>query len=68
MIPEKKESTHTSPALADLFCTLDRFGQRPTAGYAPEELAAELIQVRHACDLLELEFAKLAGRFAYTDE
>jgi hypothetical protein len=34
----------------------------------PTEAAEELIQLRHACDLLELHFASLAAEFAATEE
>jgi hypothetical protein len=34
----------------------------------PTEMAEELIQLRHACDLLELHFAALAAEFAATEE
>src|SRR5438552_10505567 len=34
----------------------------------PAELGDDLVQLRHACDLLELEFAAQAAAFAATDE
>lgn len=34
----------------------------------PAEISAGLVRLRHACDLLELEFAALASQFADTDE
>src|SRR5207253_1501907 len=34
----------------------------------PAELGDDLVQLRHACDLLELEFAARAAAFAATDE
>jgi Domain of unknown function (DUF222)/HNH endonuclease len=40
---------------------IERFRQRPRANRPPEVLAAEMIQERHAIDLLELDFSENAG-------
>jgi hypothetical protein len=52
----------------DLIAAIQRFRQRPKANRTPEELAAELVEGRHAVDLLELDFSETAGCFVRTDE
>src|SRR4029077_3166692 len=42
--------------------------QRPKADRHPAELAAELKGIRHAQDLLELEFSATAAAFSKTEE
>src|SRR3981081_1386334 len=44
------------------------YRSRPLVELSGEQLGAELVALRHVVDLLEVEFAKLAGRFAETDE
>ncbi len=56
-----------SRQVSELFAALDRFCQRPKSGRAPEELAVELIELRRACDRLEMEFSETAASFAHTD-
>ena len=52
----------------DLFAAIQRFRQRPKAHRTPEELTAELIEERHAIDLLELDFSETSGAFVRTGE
>jgi hypothetical protein len=64
----------TEPALAtnshvgELLSAVDRFRQRPKANRQPAELAAELRGIRHAQDLLELEFSETTAAFSKTEE
>ena len=44
------------------------FCERPDAHLTPAQLGQELIELRHVCDLLELEFSVSAARFAATEE
>jgi hypothetical protein len=55
-------------AMAPLSVAIDVFCERPTAGRSPEDLAGELVHLRHQCDRLELEFSKTAAAFAATEE
>ncbi len=57
-----------SQQVGELFAALDRFCQRPKSGRTPEELAVELIELRRACDRLEIEFSETAASFARTGE
>ncbi len=57
-----------NPELDALVSAVDRFRERPKSHREPEELAAELRGIRHAQDLLELEFAETAARFSRTEE
>src|SRR3984893_11266536 len=41
---------------------------RPLLELSGAQLGEELVGLRHVVDLLEVEFAKLSGRFAETDE
>jgi hypothetical protein len=52
----------------ELFAAIQRFRQRPKANRIPEELTAELIEERHAIDLLELEFSETSAAFVRTGE
>jgi len=54
--------------LIDLLAAVDRLRESPPAECSAEEVGEQLIQLRYACDLLELEFATRAARFAATDE
>ena len=52
----------------DLLATALTFHQRPRTPLGGEQLGDELIALRRACDLLELEFSELAARFATTNQ
>jgi hypothetical protein len=54
--------------LTELLAAVRSFSERPHRHLSPGHLAQELIQLRHACDRLELEFSLSAARFAATDE
>jgi len=54
--------------LADVKAAIERFLRRARDGRTPEQIGEELIELRHVCDLLELEFSVEAARFAETDE
>ena len=56
------------PEMASLAGAIDRFCERRETTRSPEDLAGELIHLRHQCDRLELEFSKTAAVFAATDE
>ena len=51
-----------------LIRTIERFRSRRPSGSSPAVMAENLIHLRRACDLLELEFAARAAEFAATDE
>ena len=55
-------------AASELLTAAERYRSRPSAELDGARLGEELVQLRHVVDLLELEFAKLSGRFAETDE
>ena len=55
------------PELADLRASVDRYRSHPHHR-TPAELAADLQQLGHVRDLIELEFARLAAAFDKTDE
>jgi len=54
--------------IAELFPVVHAYSERLESVAAPEELATELIGLRHTIDLLELTFSKAAARFAATEE
>src|SRR6202171_3415674 len=54
--------------LTELLAAVRTFSERPDRHLSPGRLAQELIQRRHACDRLEVEFSLSAARFAATDE
>jgi hypothetical protein len=58
----------TSSQVAELLSAIDRFRQRPKTNRHPAELAAELKGIRHAQDLLELEFSETTAAFSKTEE
>src|SRR2546428_5968288 len=62
--PTVEAGTHR----AELLAAIDRFRQRPKTNRQPQELAAELKGIRHAGDLLELEFAETTAAFSKTEE
>ena len=49
-------------AAVDAFCARDR------SGLTSEEVGFEMVHLRHACDRLELDFSRMAGEFAATEE
>src|SRR5258708_32333254 len=51
-----------------LVAAIHRSSRRDKAGREGHELGAELIELRRACDLLEVEFSETAARFAATDQ
>ena len=51
-----------------LQAAVEGYRSRPLVELSGEQLGAELVGLRHLVDLLEVEFAKLASRFAETDE
>ena len=62
------DTTPMAPAMASLAVAIDRFCARDQSGQRPADLGCELIQLRHQCDRLELEFSQAAAAFAATDE
>src|SRR5260370_16996618 len=54
--------------MALVVVAIDRFCERRQEGRTPDEVTSELIQLRHQCDRLELEFSESAAAFAATDE
>ena len=57
-----------TPAASELIDAVERFRARPREGRDGSVLRAELMQLRYACDLLELEFADTAAEFNATDD
>ncbi|HYM50236.1 MAG TPA: DUF222 domain-containing protein [Candidatus Limnocylindrales bacterium] len=51
-----------------LFAAIGRFRSRDKARRQPADLAADLIRLRRACDLLELDFSETAAAFSATNE
>src|ERR1700738_3866714 len=51
-----------------LQAAIEGYRSRPLVELSGEQLGAEWVALRHQVDLLEVEFAKLASRFAETDE
>ena len=58
----------TNSHVGELLSAVDRFRQRPKTNRQPAELAAELRGIRHAQDLLELEFSETTAAFSKTEE
>jgi Domain of unknown function (DUF222) len=54
--------------ISELHLAIDAFCERDKVGRSGRVLAAELVQLRHACDRLELEFCETAADFAASDE
>src|ERR1700738_1051169 len=54
--------------LAEVLAAVERFRGRPLAPRAPRQIAEDLRRLRHAIDLMEIEFARGASEFAATDE
>jgi hypothetical protein len=55
-------------SLDDLIGLVERFCERRGPFRSGQQLARDLPRLRHACDLLELRFARDAADFAHTDE
>src|ERR1700738_2178223 len=55
-------------AASKLQAAVEGYRSRPLVEPSGEQLGAEMVALRHVVDLLEVEFAKLASRFAETDE
>ena len=55
-------------AASELQAAVERYRSRPLLEVSGAQLGVELVGLRHVVDLLEVEFAKLSGRFAETDE
>ena len=54
--------------MSELLAAAERYRSRPAVELDGSQLGEELVRLRHVVDLLEVEFAKLSGRFAATDE
>ena len=54
--------------MSDLVAAIDGFCGRRKLGRTGQALGIELIELRHACDRLELEFSGTAAHFAATSE
>ena len=61
-------SEDSSGPIASLLRAVEQLRGRDRGGRVPSQVAQELIDLRHASDLLELEFATVAAEFAATDE
>jgi hypothetical protein len=62
------EIAGAGPELGGLFESIQVFRRRLKVGRSGEALANELIRLRHAIDLLEVEFAGTAAAFCQTEE
>ena len=56
------------PEIGNLLTAIDAFCARSKVGRSGRVLATELVELRHACDRLELDFSETAADFAATDE
>jgi hypothetical protein len=54
--------------VSELLAAVERYRSRPPVELDGAQLGEQLVGLRHVIDLLEVEFAKLSGRFAETDE
>ena len=54
--------------MSELLAAVERYRSRPLVELDGAQIGAELVGLRHVVDLLEVEFARLSGRFADTDE
>ena len=54
--------------MSELHAAVEGYRSRPAVELSGAEIGAELVGLRHVVDLLEVEFARLSGRFADTDE
>jgi hypothetical protein len=55
-------------AASELLNAVERYRSRPSVELSGAQIGEELVRLRHVVDLLEVEFAKLSGRFAETKE
>src|ERR1700694_5923515 len=55
-------------AASELLLAAEHYRSRPLVELSGAQLGAQLIGLRHVVDLLEVELARLAGRFAEADE
>ena len=55
-------------AASELLLAVESYRSRPAVELSGAQIGEELVRLRHVVDLLEVEFAKLSGRFAETDE
>src|SRR5260221_7834383 len=55
-------------SLSVLLLAVERYRSRPPVELSGAQIGKELVQLRHVIDLVEVEFAKLSGRFAETSE
>ena len=62
------ESTPMGLEMALLTAAIDRFCERRKEGRTPDEVAIEMVHLRHQSDRLDLEFSEDAATFAATDE
>jgi hypothetical protein len=53
--------------LVELRAVAERLGAEPLVSRAPSELCEEMVHLRQTCNLLELEFSRVAAAFAATD-
>ena len=68
MAAEDLDEPHDELSLDDLIGLVERFCERRSPFRSGAQLARDLPRLRHACDLLELRFARDAAQFAHTDE
>src|ERR1700730_12423420 len=61
-------SIREGEAASELLAAVERYSSRPPIELSGAQIGEELVQLRHVADLVEVEFAKLSGRFAETDE
>ena len=54
--------------MSELHAAVEGYRSRPAVELSGAEIGAELVGLRHVVDLLEVEFARLSGRFADSDE
>jgi Domain of unknown function (DUF222)/HNH endonuclease len=55
-------------AASELLAAAEGYRLLPAVELSGGQIGEELVRLRHVADLIEVEFAKLAGRFAETDE
>src|SRR3979409_410963 len=55
-------------ATFELLAAVERYRSQPAVELSGAQLGEELVRLRHVVDLIEVDCAKLAGRFAETDE
>jgi len=62
------EAGESGNDIVDLHVSVERVLQRSRQGRTPDEIRAELVDVRHVINLLELEFSATASEFASSDD